>query len=130
MKESFTLKHQFNVSPKVIYDHWLSSEGHTAMTGGEANYTAVVGDEFDAWDGYIQGRNLELNENQTIIQSWRTSEFEEQDEDSKITIHLHPIDGGTKLELIHTNIPEGQTQYVQGWMDHYFKPMEDYFHNK
>ena len=37
-------------------------------------------------------------------------------------------DGGTKLTLVHENIPEGQSDaYEQGWHEHYFAPMKAYF---
>lgn len=127
MKESIKLKEVFKVEPSVIFSAWLNSEKHTKMTGGEASCSNVVGDSFTAWDGYISGRNLELIENEKIVQSWRTTEFDESDEDSKLTILLSKTSEGTELTLIHTNIPEGQTQYRQGWIDHYFTPMRNYF---
>jgi activator of HSP90 ATPase len=71
-----------------------------------------------------------LISNQEIVQSWRTSEFTDNDEDSKLIIRFKEIESGTALTLIHSNIPEGQTQYKQGWIDHYFIPMKQYFENK
>ena len=97
------------------------------MTGGEAECGKNIGDTFTAWDRYIDGENLELKENEEIIQSWRTSEFDKNDEDSRLIIRLKEIKNGTELILIHSNIPEGQTQYKQGWEDHYFTPMKNYF---
>ena len=130
MKGSFELKEIFNVKPSIIYNAWLYSEEHSKMTGGEASCGDKIGDKFSAWDGYIQGRNLKLISNQEIVQSWRTSEFTDNDEDSKLIIRFKEIESGTALTLIHSNIPEGQTQYKQGWIDHYFIPMKQYFENK
>ena len=127
MKESLELTEWFKVTPKMLYDAWLSSEGHSDMTGGEAFCSNQPGNKFSAWDGYIEGENIELETNTKIVQTWRTSEFDENDEDSLLTIHLKPLNGGTELTLIHTNIPEGQTQYKAGWIDHYFTPMRAYF---
>ena len=59
-------------SPQAIYNAWLDSEGHTKMTGSPANSSANVGDSFDAWDGYITGKNLEIEPGKRIVQSWRT----------------------------------------------------------
>jgi len=50
-------------------------------------------------------------------------------EDSKIIIRLKESENGTELILNHSNIPEGQTQYKKGWLEHYFTPMENYFKN-
>lgn len=127
MKESVRLKEFFKVEPSVIYHAWLNGKEHSKMTGGEAVSTDKVGEEFTAWDGYISGRNVELVENEKIVQSWRSSEFDDSDEDSELTILLSERKDGTELTLIHTNIPEGQTQYEQGWIDNYFVPMKEYF---
>jgi uncharacterized protein YndB with AHSA1/START domain len=123
----FTLKTIINASPEAVYAAWLNSEGHTNMTGGEATISDQVGDEFTAWDGYIEGENLALEHNKRIVQSWRTAEFEETDEDSHLEILLTEIDGQTELTLIHTNLPEHGEQYIAGWENHYFQPMKDYF---
>lgn len=130
MKESMTLTVILDTSPDQIYFAWLNSEQHTQMTGGEAECGNSVGDNFTTWDGYIFGKNLELTLNKEIIQSWRTTEFDDKDEDSKLIIRLEEVKEGTLLTLIHSNIPEGQTQYKEGWEEHYFKPMQEFFEDK
>lgn len=130
MTESIAVSASLPATPKQIYDAWLSSKGHTQMTGGEAKCTAKSGATFTAWDGYIDGKNLELEPSKRIVQSWRTSEFPEEAEDSQLEILLEKVNNGTKITLNHTNIPKGQgAQYKQGWHDHYFTPMKDYFNN-
>lgn len=127
MKESLTMKKHISATPGQIFNAWLDSDKHSEMTGGEAKCSSEVGGTFTAWDGYIRGRNLELIENKKIVQSWRTTEFDESDEDSLLTIELTESENGTELILTHTNIPEGQTQYEQGWIEYYFEPMKSYF---
>jgi len=127
MAIEFTVSTILNASPEEIYTAWMSSEGHTRMTGGQAAITPQVGATFDAWDGYIQGRNLELEPGRRIVQSWRTSEFAEQEADSQIEVTLEPVDGGTKLTLHHTQLPPHGGQYEQGWVESYFDPMKGYF---
>lgn len=127
MKESLELRHIFKVKPSEIYVAWLDSVQHSNMTGGLAECSDKIGGTFTAWDGYIEGKNIELKANEEIIQSWRTSEFGENDENSKLIIRLKESENGTELILNHSNIPEGQTQYKKGWLEHYFTPMENYF---
>ena len=129
MKGSFELKEIFNIKPSIIYNAWLYSEEHSKMTGGEACCGDKIGDKFSAWDGYIQGKNLKLISNQEIGSSWSGGSIGGY-EDSKLIIRFKEIESGTALTLIHSNIPEGQTQYKQGWIDHYFIPMKQYFENK
>ena len=114
-------------TPEVIYSTWLSADGHTRMTGGQANITAGVGAVFDAWDGYIQGRNLQLEYGKRIVQSWRTVEFENDDPDSRLEITFEPVGRQTRLILKHTDLPPHGGQYEQGWVDSYFEPMMRYF---
>ncbi len=99
------------------------------MTGGIAICSKEVGGSYTAWDGYIRGTNIALKENEEIIQSWRTSEFDENDADSELIIRLKEVDEGCLFNLTHRNIREGQHQYEQGWKDHYLEPMKHFFQN-
>jgi hypothetical protein len=82
----------------------------------------------EAWDGYITGRNLELVPGERIVQSWRTTEFTEEHEDSIITVTLEEVDDGTLLTLVHSKVPEAHKSYEEGgWEKHYFEPMKSYF---
>ena len=128
MAYDFELTSVIPASPLVVYEAWISSDGHTAMTGAEASVDARVGGAYEAWDGYITGRTLALVPGQRIVQTWRTSEFSDTDADSQIEVLLEPVEGGTKLTLRHTNVPDGQLEYEQGgWEESYFEPMREYF---
>ncbi len=143
MKNEFTLTATFSAKAADIYKSYLSTQGHTQITGSPAKVDGRVDGEFIAWDGYIWGTFLELEENKKIVQAWRTGEFPEDAEDSHVEILLEEIAstgerrlatlapdasaGVTKLTLIHTNIPEGQADsYKTGWEDFYFKPMREW----
>ena len=71
----FTTSVTIPASPNAIYSAWLDSAGHSAMTGAAAVCSAEIEGSFQAWDGFIKGRNLELQENTRIVQSWRTRRF-------------------------------------------------------
>lgn len=123
----FTLKTKIKATAKQIYKSWLSTQRHTKMTGSPAFVSDQVGDKFSAGDGYIKGENLFLEPYNRIVQSWRTSNFKDNDEDSKIEISLKEFDDGTELTLFHSNVPEEGTYYIEGWDEHYFQPMKTYF---
>ena len=126
--ESFTISVTLPASPEEIYKAWLSSEGHSQMTGSPAEVKAEIGGKFKAWDGYIWGATLEMEQYTRIIQAWRTSEFPEDSPDSRVEVLLEKIVNGTKITLNHTEIPTGQgDSYKQGWGDFYFTPMRKYF---
>ena len=127
MKNEFTLVVTINSKAEKFYEAYLSSEGHTALTGSPARVDGTVDGDFTAWDGYIQGMFLELEKNKRIVQAWRTAEFPEEAEDSIVEILLEEDHGKTKLTLKHTNIPKGQAdEYKTGWEDFYFKPMREW----
>jgi uncharacterized protein YndB with AHSA1/START domain len=124
----FSVSDVIPASPQEIYDAWLSSAGHEAITGGPgAKASAGVGDGFTAWGGYTSGKNVELEPGRRIVQSWRTTGFDETDADSQIEILLEPVVGGTMLTLRHSNIPDGHTTYREGWQRYYFETMKAHF---
>jgi len=128
MSFAFTVSATIPATPDEIYDAWLDGKSHGAMNGGgPATASKRVGGAFTAWDGYIGGKNLELEPGKRILQSWRTTQFTDQDEDSRIEITLEKVTGGTKLTLEHSNVPDGHDGYKSGWTTHYFEPMKAYF---
>lgn len=127
MKESLELTQVLKASPADVFEAWLTSDGHSEMTGGEAEISKVEGSAYTAWDGYISGKTVSFIENKEIVQTWRTTEFSNSDEDSNLVVRFKEIPDGCELTLIHTNIAEGQTQYIKGWQDFYFTPMQEYF---
>ena len=123
----FTVSDVLPATPDAVYEAWMSSDGHAAMTGAPARVDPAVGGEFEAWDGYISGRTLALEPGRRIVQSWRTTDFAGGDADSAIDILLEEVEAGTRVTLRHTGIPDGQPDYAQGWRDFYFDPMHEHF---
>jgi activator of HSP90 ATPase len=128
MGYDFELSDVLPASSREVYAAWMSTDGHTAMTGATAKVDPRPGGAFVAWDGYINGKTVALEPGRRIVQTWRTSEFQDSDPDSQIEVLLEPVDGGTRLTLHHRNVPDGQFGYERGgWQESYFEPMKDYF---
>ena len=127
MKVDFEITAFIPTSPERIYNAWLNSDGHTGMTGSPAVVSDGIGDQFEAYDEYIVGKNLELEPKTRILQSWRTTEFRDSDEDSLLEILLEAKGEGSLLTIRHSGLPDHGMQYRQGWVDAYFAPMEEYF---
>jgi uncharacterized protein YndB with AHSA1/START domain len=129
--EKLTAEVELPVSPEKLFHAWLDGAEHSGFTGAAAEIDAKVGGTFTAWDEYISGTTVELDPPRRILQHWRTTEFPADSPDSLLEILFVPVDGGTKLILNHTNIPDGQKDsYAQGWQDFYFTPMQEYFNKK
>lgn len=128
VKDEFVKQIEFPVSANKLFKAWLNGADHGKMTGGDATGEPTVGSAFTAWDGYISGKNLELELDKRILQTWRTSEFSDSDDDSMLEVLLEDIGDTCQLTLKHWNIPEGQGKsYFTGWDEHYFEPMQNYF---
>jgi len=124
----FTLEYEFSVAPDILYNGWLDSRTHSEMTGGESNIQPTKNKEFLAWDGYISCKNLELVPNQLIKQSWRSSDFKKDQEDSILELQFVSLGNNkTKLILKHSHLTDADMHYKQGWFDSYFIPMAEYF---
>ena len=127
MSIEFEVSDVIPATPDAIYSAWLSSDEHSRMTGSPASVSAEVGDEFEAWDEYIHGKNLELQPPGRIYQSWRTSEFDDNEEDSLLEVLPESEGNGTRVTIRHSNLPDDGMHYREGWKDSYFTPMKEHF---
>jgi len=119
MTEAITVSTTLPASPEAVYRAWLDAREHSLFRGAKATVERRVGGKFTAWDGYIQGRTLEVEPDRRIVQSWRTTEFPEGSGDSRLEVLLEAVGAGTRVTLVHTNIPDGQgKEYEQGWLDY------------
>jgi activator of HSP90 ATPase len=128
IREKVEIEITLPVEPEALYAAWLDGKEHSSFTGGQASCEPRIGGRFSAWDGYIEGENLELEHGRRIVQAWRTSDFEDHDESSRLEISFERDGAGTKLVLRHSGLPTGGAKkYREGWKQHYFAPMQRYF---
>ena len=128
MEPGIKLTAIFPVSAKRLYDSWLSSNSHSSFTPGKAQIEPRNGAHFSIQNGYITGTNLILQPYGRIVQNWRTTDFPEGAPDSKLEILFEKHNSGTKLTIIHTQLPNGdEKKYEKKWKDNYLKPMKKYF---
>jgi activator of HSP90 ATPase len=113
-----------NAEPKDVYNALTNKTMLEIWTGEEAEMEPVEGSVFSLWGGSITGVNLEFELNKKIIQKW----FFEDEENSIVTMKLHPHKKGTSLELTHTNIPEEAYENISdGWDEDYFGALNELF---
>ena len=125
---SITQKVVVPASPQDVYEALVTPKIHAAFTESPATGSARVGGKFTAWDGYISGVNRELSPGKKIVQDWRTTEWPEGAEPSRLDLTLKSVKGGTEIRMVHSNVPAEQAaSYRQGWIDFYWKPLKAYF---
>jgi uncharacterized protein YndB with AHSA1/START domain len=127
--ETIELTQIVPAAPERIYAAWLDAREHSAMTGGEATVeSGEIGGRFTAWNGYIDGSHLALEPGRRIVQSWRSDDFPADALDSHLEVRLEPVPGGTRLTIVHSDLPAGQgPANLEGWEAHYLEPMRKYF---
>jgi activator of HSP90 ATPase len=111
--------------PEEVYLALTNPATIHLWSGEPAEMSAEPGSEFSLFDGSINGKNVAFEEGKKIIQQWY---FGDQQEESIVTIKLHPHAQGTSVELRHTNIPDQDyDDIVDGWNTVYFASLYDFY---
>jgi uncharacterized protein YndB with AHSA1/START domain len=107
--------------PDIVYQALTNAATIQLWTGEPAEMSTEPGSEFSLWNGSITGKNLEFVENKKIVQQW---DFDGQEEESIVSITLHPHKQGTSVELRHSNIPDDAFDDItEGWSHTYFREL-------
>jgi activator of HSP90 ATPase len=115
-------------TPDEVYDAFMDAQKHSAFTGSRATSDPKVGGKFTAWDGYISGKNFELERGKKIVQEWSTTDWPDASPPSKLELTFKNTKGGTEISMIHSNVPPEQADdLAEGWVEFYWKPLEEYF---
>lgn len=127
--DKFKVSVKLHCTAKEVFTGWLNDKIHSEFTGGaKAQTSPNEGGNFSAWDGYITGTNVEIFPYKKIIQKWRTTDFDKDDEDSVIELFFTFKDDHTLVSITHSNLPDGEGEkYKKGWKDSYFSYMKKYF---
>lgn len=115
-------------SPKQVYDAYTDPKLHSEFTDAKASGKPIIGGKFTAWDGYIFGKYLELEDGKRVVQEWTTTDWEEGYPASKLELTFKAVPQGTEISMVHSNVPKVQADELeQGWTEFYWKPLKEYF---
>ena len=115
---------QFGAGPEDVYEALMDQKKHADFTGAKATISRKVGGRFSVWDGYAEGKNIELVPGRRIVQSWRASDWPEGIY-STVRFEFTRIKGGTRMSFTQSGIPEDYVQDIKkGWKDFYWAPMK------
>jgi len=113
-----------DAKPEDVYNALTNQVMIEIWTGETATFISEPNTEFSMWDGAICGINLEFDPNKKIVQKW----FFGEDEESVVTIKLHPDKNGTSVEVRQTNIPEEAFENIsEGWEEDYMGALGQLF---
>jgi len=114
--------------PDEVYDAFMDAAKHAAFTGSKATGDPKVGGKFTAWDGYISGKNLELDRGKRIVQEWTNTDWPAGYPPSRLELTLKKVKEGTQILMVHSGVPADQADDIrQGWIDFYWNPLKEYF---
>ncbi|MCL5071681.1 MAG: SRPBCC domain-containing protein [Actinobacteria bacterium] len=118
-----------NASPHEIYEIFMDSRKHAKLVDSSAVISRNIGGKFKIYDGYISGKNIELDQDKKIVQYWRGNEDEWPKEHySKLSIILDKDDRGTKITLVQEEVPDKYyDDFYKGWYDFYWTPLQKMF---
>lgn len=117
--------YKIKATPPEVYAALTNPFSIELWTGEEAVMTTNAGDEFALFGGDIAGKNLQFEPDSKIVQEWY---FGDQVEPSIVSISLIADKYFTKIELLHTNIPDEAFHDInQGWDESYFGSLKEFF---
>lgn len=121
----------FPVPARDLYALYMDARRHSEAIGSAVTLAPKVGGAYSSWDGYITGKTLALEPGKTIIQTWRSSDFKEDEADSILILQFRDEGGKGILDMTHTGLPAHQEKSVaKGWEEYYWKPWKVYLANK
>ncbi|MDZ4822207.1 MAG: SRPBCC family protein [Flavobacteriales bacterium] len=121
----------FQAAPHEVYDLIMNSKKHGAFTGGKVSVSKKINGQFNIFDGYVRGYNIELMEGNKIVQAWHfTEDGWPEDHFSICTFQFENHSKGTKLNFVQTGVPEHKVQSLKdGWKRYYWEPMKQFLTN-
>jgi len=111
---------QFKLKPAAVYANFMDAKKHTVFSGEPAEISTEVRGLSKLWGGKVEARNIELEENKLIVQSWRCTDWP-TGHFSRLTIELSSKSRGTELKLKHEHVPVDKADSVEkGWYERYW----------
>lgn len=116
----------FTASPRNVFEALMDSKKHSTFTGAKASISREIGGRVMAYDGYIQGTNLEIEPYSKIVQAWYASEPDwPNDHLSRVSFVFEETKSGTRLHFTHFEVPEKCFESLsKGWKEHYWDKMK------
>ena len=114
--------YKINASKSKVWKALVDPKLITKWGGGPAKMQDEVGFNFSLWGGDIWGRNNKVVKEKLLEQDWYGGKW---DKPSKVKFELLEKDGVTAVKLTHSNIPENEQSFADGWKDYYMGPLKE-----
>lgn len=115
----FTTSIDIEAPPEIVFEHLVTEEGLLAWMGQRAEVDATPGGTFalDIDGNPIRGEYVVVDPHHTVVVTWGLLGSDILPVgSSRVEFRLTPIDVGTRVDLLHTDLPEDQVPpHAQGW---------------
>jgi activator of HSP90 ATPase len=125
--ETRTIRQQvtFKAPPHEVYELLMDEKKHAQFSQSKTIVSRKIGGKISSGDGYIEGINLELSPDKTIVQSWRVTDWPDGYYSTAKWV-FSPVPGGTRMVFTQIGVPSDQYEATaQGWRDYYWEPMKE-----
>ena len=78
---------------------------HAAITGAPVAISLEPGSPFQAFNGALTGATLQIIAQRLVIQSWRSTRFNDADPDSTLILAFTPEETNGRIDLVHLDVP-------------------------
>lgn len=106
-------------SPETVFEYLTTSAGMTAWMGQYAELDPTPGGRFavDIAGHPVRGEYLRVEYPRRVVFSWGLAGSEALPAGaSTVEFTLTPIDGGTRVDLTHSDLPETEVRgHAHGW---------------
>jgi activator of HSP90 ATPase len=110
-----------------LYAMYLDPVIHAKITGAPVTIGTGAGTPFRAFDGNLSGSMLTVVEPTLIVQSWRSTHFNDDDPDSTLILTFTPLGETGRIDLVHLDVPDQDYQgVIDGWEAYYWTPWRRY----
>lgn len=116
----------FKATPEEVYDALMNTKKHKEFTQSECTISTKVGGKISAYDGYINGKNVELVPGKKIVQLWRDSSWP-KDYFSTVTYEFKKTKDGCEMIFTQEGVPRKSTVNKNAWHKYYWQPMKEMF---
>jgi uncharacterized protein YndB with AHSA1/START domain len=110
---------EIDAPPDIVFEHLVTAEGMVAWLGQHADLEPRPGGGFavDCNGAAIRGRFLVVERPHRVVVSWGMAGSENLPPGmSRVEFTLTPVGRGTRLDLVHSGLPETRARnHRQGW---------------
>jgi len=108
-----------DAAPEVVFEFLVTDTGMTSWMGQWASLDPVAGGQFavDIAGHPARGRFLEVDRPRRVTVSWGFGgNGSLPPGSSTVSFDLTPIGAGTRVEVVHTDLPEDRVAgHIEGW---------------